>query len=411
MYAASKLKHLALAILLLASPLAAEISSEDQVYILTEYLMKKKAKALDKELKGLTPASPEYKALEQQKKNLLVEARNQAIATVYGKPKFENLVYDDNSEMFFGRIVSSNNNFIRDVNFYMPRKRARAFKKKVQAGRIEIEHLFDNHQLEFKDIELEYKGVSYPLHILTPNTLSLKMGGYFVGVQDTEIYTRKNGVGATINLQDLFDMKEQVSVARINAIYKFSPKHRMEASWYRINSNSNKSADFTFNDEQIDASAALDIYFDTNIYKLIYAYSAYKTSKFEFTFRVGLHITKVSTGYKASYNINEINENVESDNIAITAPLPVLGIGLAYEIAPNLMFNYTADYFALSYDSSVSGAMSDSILSLDYQFNRYVGIGGGVNRTQMRFKAVEDKTEFGLRNDVAGILGYMIFSY
>ena len=407
----SMIKATIFTFVLLSTSLYAQPSSEDQVYIITDYLLREKSKELDKRLKSLTPASPEYKALLEKKKSLQVEARNEAIATVYGKPRFDTLVYDDNSEMFFGRIVSSNENFVRDVDFYMPRKRARAFKKNTKEGQIEIEHLFHDNSLKFKDIELEYAGVTYPLNIVQPNTFTLKLGGYFIGVQDTNIYTQRNGVGATIDLQDLFDMDEKVSVARVNLVYKFNPKHRIEASWYSVNSESSKSADFTFNDVDIDASAALDIYFDTNIYKINYAYSVYKTSKLELSFRAGFHITKIKTGYHATYNINQVNESFEEDAIAITAPLPVLGIGLNYAFSPDLLLNYTVDYFALSYDSTVSGAMSDSILTLDYQFNRYVGIGGGINRTQMRFKAVDDNREFGLRDDVAGLIGYMIFSY
>jgi len=398
---------------LLLTPVMAEVSDEDKVYILTEYLLKEKRKGMLQELRSLTPASPEYKALQQRKRALTVEARNEAIATVYGKPKFVNLVYDDSSEMFFGRIVSTKGNFVRDVDFYMPRERARAFKKKIEEGRIAIKHVFDGNKLEFQEIALAYKGVTYPIHTVYPNTFTLKLGGYFIGVQDTEIYTKKNGVGATLNLQELFEMEEKVSVARINAVYKFSPRHRIEASWYSLSNTSSKKANFEFNDKiiNIDANAALDIYFNTDIYKLNYVYSAYRTSKLALDFRVGLHITQIETGYDASYNLNSINESFEADSVAVTAPLPVFGLGLAYEIVPNLMFNYTVDYFAISYDSTVSGAMSDSIVTLDYQFNRYVGIGGGINRTQMRFKATVDETEFGLRDDVAGLIGYMIFSY
>jgi len=407
----SQLKILIFSFTLSTLPLIAQISSEDQVYILSDYLMHKKSKELDKTLKTLTPSSPEYKAISLKKSTLQVETRNTAIASVYGQPLFENLVYDDNSETFFGRITSTNENFIHDVNFYMPKRRARAFKKNLKSGRIEIEHVFNNNQLEFKDIELHYKGVSYPINRVMPNTFTLKLGGYFIGIQDTSIYTQKNGIGATIDLQDLFDMDEKVSVGRVNAIYKFSPKHRVEFAWYSIHSESSKSADFVFKDVPINASAGLNIYFNTDIYKINYAYSVYKTSKFEFSFRAGFHITRIKTGYDARYNINEINESFEEDAIAITAPLPVLGLGFNYDFSPNLRFNYTVDYFALSYDSSISGAMSDSVISLDYNFNRYIGIGGGLSRTQMRFKAKDEGTEFGLRDDVAGILGYLIFSY
>ena len=411
------LRILILIFFILTSSLYAEISREDKVYILTDHLIKEKSKKIDKELNALTPASPEHKALVLEKKKMTVQARNEAIATVYGKPKFEHLIYDDSSEMFFGRIVSSKGGFVRDVDFYMPRKRARAFKKKLANGTIEIEHAFDGNRLEFRDIELEYKGVNYPLHVVIPNTMSLRVGGYFVGVQDTEIYTRTNGIGATLNLQDLFDMKEQVSVARVSGAYKFNPRHRIEASWYGMRNESHKATSFTYKGQDVNLSgnASLDFKYNTDIYKLNYVYSAYKTSKLELDFRVGLHITQITTGYNAEYDVTAGNtqagEQFGSDTIAVTVPLPVLGIGLIYEIVPNFMVNFQIDYFALSYDSSVSGSMTDSVLSLEYQFNRYIGIGGGLNRTQTRFNAEVEGTEFGLRDDVGGLIGYVILSY
>jgi len=400
-------------LLIFTLPLSAEISDEDKVYILTDYLVKEKSKGIDEALKVLTPASPEYKALQKKKQSITVTARNEAIATVYGKPVFENLVYDDDSEMFFGRIVSSKGNFVRDVDFYMPKKRARAFKKKVDAGRIEIEHVFDGNRLEFKDIELEYAGVSYPLHVVYPNSFVLKLGGYFIGTQDTELYTKKNGIGATLNLQELFDMEERISVARVGVSYRFNPKHRIEASWYRINSSSSKQVDtsFDYDGETYAAGAYVNIFLNTDIYKINYVYSAYRTSKLELSFRVGLHITGIKTGLEAGYNLGTVNESYSGDSLSLTAPLPVVGLGLGYEVTSNLFLNYQIDYFALSYDNSVSGSMTDSLLSLDYQFNRYIGVGGGVNRTAMRFKGEVQESTVGLNDEVVGLVGYLVFSY
>ena len=413
MHRSIKTKILIAILFLFSLTLAAEVSDEDKVYILTDYLVKERSEGIDKELKALTPASPEYKALEARKKEITVAARNEAIATVYGKPEFENLVYDDDSEMFFGRIISSKGNFVRDVDFYMPRKRARAFKKKLEDGQIEIEHAFDGNKLEFKDIELSYAGVSYPLHQVRSNTYTLKLGGFFVGSQDTELYTKKNGIGATLNLQELFDMEEKVSVGRVSASYRFNPKHRIEASWYRINSSSSKeiSGSFEYDGKTYAAGANVDIFLNTDIYKINYVYSAYRTSQLELSFRAGLHITGVKTGISAGYNIGTVNENYKNDSLSLTAPLPVVGLGLGYEIIPDLKLSYQIDYFALSYDSSVSGSMTDSILALDYQFNRYVGVGGGINRTAMRFRGKVGESELGLNDEVVGLLGYVIFSY
>ncbi len=402
-----------LLLLLVVATLQAEPSDEDKVYILTDYLVKEKSGDIDARLSGFKPSSSEYKALSQQKEKMTIEARNEAVATVYGKPYFTELTYDDRSEMFFGRIVSENGNYEKDINFYMPKQRARAFKKNLEEGRIEIEHVFDDNEIVFKEIELNYAGVNYPLHVNTPNSLTIKLGGYFVGVQDTNLQVTKNGIGGTLGLQELFDMEPELAVGRIDAAYRFNPKHRIEASWYSLNSSGEKAIAhaFEFDGETIEAGASVGFYFDTDIYKVNYVYSAYRTNKLELTFRVGLHITSIDTGLSAKLNVGEISESRQTDSLSVTAPLPVAGLGLNYEIIPDLNIDFHIDYFAISYDSAVSGSMSDSVLTLDYMFNQYFGLGGGFNRTQMRFKGRSEETEIKFTDDVAGLMGYVIFSY
>ena len=402
-----------ISVLLSNVSVSAAISDTDKIYILTDYLIKEKSREVDHKLSKVEADSLDHEALLIQKEKITIRARNEAVATIYGKPTFKSLVYDDDTEMFFGRIVSQNGNFEKDVNFYMPKKRARAFKKRLEEGRIEIEHAFDDDEIVFNEIELNYEGVNYPLHVNTPNTFTLKLGGYFVGIQNTDVSAIKNGIGGTLNLQELFDLKQEVNVGRINAAYRFNPKHRVEVSWYALKSNGEHSIakEFEFNGETIQAGAFVDMYFNTDIYKINYVYSAYHTNKLELAFRVGLHITSIDTGLNAGYNINQVSESHQTAAVSVTAPLPVLGLSLDYEIIPDLNLNYTIDYFAFSYDSSVSGAMSDSVLSLDYMFNRYIGVGGGLNRTQMQFKARSEETKLELNNDVAGVLGYVIFSY
>ncbi len=393
-----RLYTLVLLLLLTTLSLYAAPNDEEKVHILTDYLLKQK----------MIHRDPSKSVAD-----LTVEARGEAIATVYGKPEFQELTYDDSSEMFFGRIISTHGNFTRDVNFYMPRKRAREFKKHLDAGEIRIKHAFEDNTLVFEEISVDYKNVDYPLHVNLPNTFTLKLGGYFTGSQNTEILLRKKGIGATLNLQDLFDMQERTQAFRVEGTYKFNPKHRLEFSWYNIKNSSHQEVKKSFDiaGKTVNTGASLDIYFDTQITKLMYAYSAYHTNKLALDFRVGFHATGISTGYTAKFNIFDINKSNSSDSVSVTAPLPVIGVGMNYEIIPNLNLLYHVDYFFISYDSSVTGSLTDSTLALDYKFNRYFGIGGGLNSTSMRFKAQQDETKIEVRHEVIGGIVYGILSY
>jgi len=393
--------------------LFAGVSDSEKVLILTDYLIKEKTAKLDADLATTQNNTSAYQKLLDAKKAISAQARSEALATVYGKPRFKGLVYDSSSEMFFGRIISERGSFEQDINFYMPQRRALNFEKNVDAGKIEIKNALEDNQIEIKEIVLEYDGVTYPLASKYSNTFTLKVGGYFVADQSTEVLVKQNGVGAALDLQELFDLDKQSNILRVDMIYKFNPDHKIELSWYDLKNSSHKSVEtsFEYNGEVIDAGAALDIYFDTQIIKLLYGYSAYHTTKLDLNFRAGFHTTTISTGIKAVVNAGAIDEQVKAESIAVTAPLPVVGFGLEYAITSAIRVQYKVDYFLLSYDNTVSGSLIDTVLSLEYQYNRYIGAGIGINTTKFRIKTVQDNSILEARHDVGGAIGYLIFSY
>jgi len=340
------------------------------------------------------------------------QARNEAIATVYGKPLLKELTYDDQSETFFAKLVSEKGNFSKDVNFYMPYKQAAKFKKDVEASRVDITHSFKDNKIFIEDIELNYDDVDYPLYAKESNNFTLKIGSYIVDSQETEVNVNKRGLGAVINYQDLLGMPENTEILRAEATYKFNAKHSLEFSYYSVENTSFNTigTDINWGDKNIKAGAYVSSYFDTDIYKLNYNYSFYQTNKINLVFRTGLHVTSIDTGFTAGTDLNGTTKHTEADSVSVTAPLPVIGLGLSYNFTPKLKLNYTVDYFFLTIQD-LKGNMVDSLLSLDYKFNRYVGIGAGYSVTNMHFKTDTDDVNFKVDHKISGTLVYLIFSY
>lgn len=378
---------LILLIFLLISSLQANMNDEEKILILTNYL------------------------ITQEHKDIAT-ARSQAISSVYGVPSFKKLVYDDSSEMFFATIVSEKGNFSKNVNFYMPQKRAKSFLKSVDTGKIKIAHSFRNNKLSMNEIELEYDKVDYPLNIQDSYTMKLKVGGFFVVNQETDILARRNGVGGIVNLQDSLNMQTQTQVFRITGSYKFNETHALELSYFTIkNSNSvvNEKT-IEFDGTIIEAGSKLSVHFNTDIYKFNYIYSAYHTNKLNLTARVGLHATNIATGIEGDFDINDEDNFVKNESVSVTAPLPVFGIGIDYKIIPNLYFKYTLDYFYLSYDA-YAGLMLDNIIALEYNYNKYLGLGVAYNDTTMKLEYEDGPTSVRITNETAGLLAYLTFSY
>jgi hypothetical protein len=243
-----------------------------------------------------------------------------------------------------------------------------------------------------------------------PDDFQLRLGGYFVADQDTDIRLSHSGVGVTMNLQDTFEMDTQGQVFRLDGYYRFSPKHSIEVAWYAIHNSSSTTKDFVWDDLNISNKGHLNTFFNTDIYKVNYVYSFYHSDQVELGLAAGLHITKIDIGFDGSYKSDGVDTN-SKEEVGVTAPLPIVGVRLNYKILPTLSVKYSVDYFFITFEGA-AGSMSDAMLTLDYRVFDNFGLGIGYNSTRMRFKAdVGDKGELKLNHDVSGGLIYATVNF
>ncbi len=244
-----------------------------------------------------------------------------------------------------------------------------------------------------------------------PDNFQIRLGGYLVSDQNTEFKLSKNGVGALINLQDVFNMSSTAQVFRFDGYYRFTPKHRVEFSWYSINSSGETGQDFQWGDENITAVGDLNTFFDTDIYKVNYVYSFYHNEEVELGISAGLHVMALNVGFDGSYNVDGNLSDSHRNETAVTAPLPVVGFRVAYNIVPSVSVKYSVDYFFITYEA-ITGGLIDSEFSLDWRMTRHFGVGVGINSTRMRLvDDLGDNKELVVNHDVTGGLVYATLTY
>ncbi len=363
--------------------LDADISSNEKVLILTDYLIKQE---------NQTPT----------------QARNEAVATVFGKPIFTQLSYDDDTEMFFGRVSSTKTPLSRKINFYMPKRRAHDFMKNKDDAKLEIIHKVKDNEVKISSIDLNYRGIRYPMALKSDTSMNLKIGAYFVAAQDTTISAETKGIGGSIDLQEVFNLQEKTQALRIDFGYEFNQKHKISASYYKIdNSNTRTIAPIEF--DGVSIGGDVNLQFNITITKLTYIYSAYRTNKFEFTTRVGLHLTTFDTRLSTVANVNGSTTSSEQINLNLPAPLPVFGLGFDYDISDDLALSYHVDYFNLT--TEIQGSMVDTQIELNYMLYDYLGFSLGINTTKMDFSTQVNQTTVALNHDIAGVMASVIFRY
>ena len=256
----------------------------------------------------------------------------------------------------------------------------------------------------------EYRSDRYP------DKISLYIGGFFVGTQNTDIKFTKVGAGATLNLQDLFQLEKSNQLIRIAGAYRFTRSHSIAASWYSIKNTGYTSEDKAFEWLGVDiyAKGEMKTHFDTDIYKVNYVYSFYESMKVEMGLSMGLHLTTIDLGFEGEYitEVDSVYSKDASESIATIAPLPVLGYRLVYKIFPQWAVNFNADYFYFSSDS-FSGGVTDFFISTDYRIWKHFSFGLGVNSTNLFFgsEGSRETSKFKINNSVTGLNFYTKFNF
>jgi hypothetical protein len=244
-----------------------------------------------------------------------------------------------------------------------------------------------------------------------PDNFQIRLGGYIVGSQNTDFKVSQNGVGAIINLQDIFKLETTVNVFRMDGYYRFTPKHSIEFSLYSIKSKGQTDQDFQWADKNITANGGLSTFFNTDIYKVNYVYSFYHNEEVELGISGGLHIMKLAAGFNGSYNVDGNLSDAAAEDVIVTAPLPVVGFRVGYNILPSLSVKYSVDYFLVTYQD-INGGLVDSMLTLDWRMARNFGMGVGYNSTRMRLvKDLGGGREASVNHDVAGAMVYATLTF
>jgi len=245
------------------------------------------------------------------------------------------------------------------------------------------------------------------------DTFSIKLGGLILAEQSTEISYGIDAVSTVINLEDIFGMETESQVLRLDGYYRFSDVHRMEFSYYRLNSSGSKTTtnDFLLWDgRSLSAGANVSSYFDYDIYKVNYTYSVYHSDKVEFGLGAGLHITAIDLGLNAQGTIDGVNLSSYNESTSVAAPLPVLGFRFRYDITSDLATNFNYDFFALKV-GDYKGNIQNTTISLDYAITKNFGIGAGFDMYSLVFEAEKDNKTLKVNRTVNGGMLFLSYQY
>jgi hypothetical protein len=208
-------------------------------------------------------------------------------------------------------------------------------------------------------------------------------GGISLGVFITDRNTEGRldsdtlGLGTVIDAEDDLGLDSSDTVARLDAYYRFNPRHRIDFSIFDLSRDATATIDesIQFGDEIFDINSTISSEYDLRIYKVAYTYS--------FLMRDNGYLGVTAGLYVLSTDISLTESNTgqfEADDL--TAPLPVIGLRGSYQLTPRLMLRSSAELFTIEFDD-VDGSLVDFYVGLDYHFHDNFAVGLGYNNVSL----------------------------
>lgn len=231
-----------------------------------------------------------------------------------------------------------------------------------------------------------------------------RLGTYLIGHTETTLsITSPYILGVNLDIQSDLNMKTSDQVARIDGYYRFKENHALGFSYYQLNSRGQTQAGRIIylpdpNDPQgeieIPVGADVESYLDTEILKLNYIWSFYRSDEAGMALNLGLHITRIEAAIRGQLVVGD-PLSVEEVGVGVTAPLPVIGGRFSYKPSDKLRLIFESNVFLLSY-GDYSGSYVDTSLLAEYRFWKHGGIGGGFNFNNLQINAKDSDTERSL---------------
>jgi len=191
--------------------------------------------------------------------------------------------------------------------------------------------------------------------IVTSNTTKLRLD------------SRTLGRGIELDLEDVFGFDKTTTGARLDAYWRFFPRHKLHLAYYDISREGSRTASrsFQFGDRVFNIGVDIQTEFDFSILQADYTYSVYQDEKWDLGLSLGLHAMDV----EVSVTANNLGFTASAETIA---PLPVAGLEASYAITPRWFLRGRSDFFYVEF-GDYEGHLFDAIFSLEYDFLDYAG--------------------------------------
>lgn len=241
------------------------------------------------------------------------------------------------------------------------------------------------------------------------NRYGVWFGWFGAGFQSqVQLNSRLLDLGTFIQFERTFDLPEQKNTFRIEAYYRFNPRHRVQFGYYNYRRTGLKTLneELRFGDLVVPIGASSEATMGTRLLKGVYRYALFNNAAFESGLTVGISFMKLDVGLNTQI-LNQSN----SESTSLTLPLPLVGFYASNRLWQKWFLIYSVDFFTAQIDV-YDGSVVDFIMGLEYYPFNHVGLGVVANAFKIDLE-VNDPGNFDGKVDyhLRGLAVYLSFVF
>jgi hypothetical protein len=193
--------------------------------------------------------------------------------------------------------------------------------------------------------------------------------------------------------------------------YRFSRRHQVNVGFFQISRHNEVVLERTIEigESVFPIGAQVDFSYDTRVYKAAYTWLFYDSDKVVLGASFGLNIVDFGARLTGGVGVEPIGETEIRETTGTTAPLPVLGLRLAFRATRKLSLVAAADFLVVEY-GKYGGTFQDNYALLDWRLSKIFSIGGGVNSLDFELEIEEDVLA-RVRHRYRGVIGFVGFHF
>jgi hypothetical protein len=249
-----------------------------------------------------------------------------------------------------------------------------------------------------------FKGMDYDSSYIS-DKFSYSVGWFGAEISTDIALGFGNNLGTLIRLEEDLTLQENKDSLMLEATWRFSRKRALYFFGTKLNRSGSNVIERTIdidnpNDPdggfRFDIGAAVQSEFDNKIFGFIYRYSLFNNGKMDAGISGGLSFYDFELGlFGQATAIDEDGNpvgggtNFSSATGDFIAPIPTIGIHMAYALNPRWIFRFKTDLLDLEF-GDYEGRITQSRTDIQWFFVENVSVGAGVITNNIEFSDVGD---------------------